>query len=249
MPDKIEGVQSTKTGALLGIIVKSDNIVSLIAAGEIPKGTSDAYGIKRNIYGIIKTILDHDLDINLEELFGKVFELLENKQKLLSYEEILSHIKNLFKTRLNTYFEEYPYDIVRAVLEVEDPLKIKDIKNKIELLSSNRDIVENIAKAYKRIRKILPKDFSPKDIKQELFESDLEKELYKILEDIKDKELSKELLEYIDHKKKIIDEFFDKILVMAEHIDVRNNRLSLLYNIYKSLKQIADFEHVVIKEA
>ena len=134
-------------------------------------------------------------------------------------------------------------------MEVEDPLKVKDIKNKIELLSSNRDIVENIAKAYKRIRKILPKDFSPKDIKQELFESDLEKELYKILEDIKDKELSKELLEYIDHKKKIIDEFFDKILVMAEHIDVRNNRLSLLYNINKSLKQIADFEHVVIKEA
>jgi glycyl-tRNA synthetase beta chain len=249
MPDKIEGVQYTQTGALLSIIVKSDNIVSLIGAGEIPKGTSDAYGIKRNIYGIIKTVLEHNLNINLEVLFYKVFELLENKQKLLSYEEILSHIKSLFKTRLNTYFEEYPYDIVRAVLEVEDPLKVKDIKNKIELLSSNRDIVENIAKAYKRIRKILPKEFTPKDIKEEFFENELEKELYKILEDIKDKELSKELLEYIDHKKKIVDEFFDKILVMAQNMDVRNNRLSLLYNIYKSLKRIADFEHIVIKEA
>jgi len=249
MPDKIEGVPSTKTGALLGIIVKSDNIVSLIGAGEIPKGTSDAYGIKRNIYGVIKTVLEQDIDIDLEGLFQKVYELLENKAKLLSYEEILKHVKNLFRTRLNTYFEEYPYDIVRAVLEVEDPLRVKTIKSKVELLSSNRDIVENIAKVYKRIRKILPKDFTPKDIKEGLFENHLEEELYKISKETKDKELSKELLDYINDNKKIVDEFFDKILVMAENMDVRNNRLSLLYNIYKSLKRIADFEHIVIKEA
>ncbi|GAB6077854.1 glycine--tRNA ligase subunit beta [Hydrogenobaculum acidophilum] len=248
MPDKIEGTPSTKTGVLLGIIVKSDNIVSLIGAHEIPKGTSDAYGIKRNIYGIIKTILEHDIDIDLEGLFQKVYELLENKSKLLNYEEIITHIKNLFRARLNTYFEEYPYDIVRAVLEVEDPLRVKTIKNKVELLSSNRDIVENIARVYKRIRKILPKDFTPKDIKVELFESDLEKELYKFLENLQ-KELSKEFLECINDNKKIVDEFFDKILVMAENMDIRNNRLSLLYNVYKSLKNIADFEHIVIKEA
>ena len=249
MPDKIEGMPSTQTGALLGIIVKSDNIVSLISANEIPKGTSDAYGIKRNIYGIIKLILEFDFDIDLEKLFNRVFELLENKSKLLSYDETINHIKNLFRARLNTYFEDYPYDIVRAVLEVEDPLKVRRIKDKIELLSKNRDTVENIARAYKRIRKILPKDFEPSDIREELFESDLERGLYKIYKGIEERDTSEGLLNFISENKKIIDEFFDKILVMAEDLEVRNNRLSLLYRLYESLKRIADFEHILIKEA
>ncbi len=248
MPDKIEGKPSTKTGVILGVILKSDNIVSLMSAGEIPKGTSDAYAIKKNIYGLIHLIIENNLSIDLKSLFEKVYGLLEDKSKLLPYEELSKHIESLFKSRLQSFFEEYRYDIVRAVIEVEHPLNMLSIKNKVEILSSYQDMAENIAKVYKRIRKILPeKDYG--DIDERFFESELERKLYEFSSYIYGKEFSKELIDYIDKNKNIVNEFFDKILVMAPDLKVRENRLNLVHSLYKSLKTLADFEHIVIKEA
>lgn len=248
MPDKIMGNPTTKTGALLGIIIKIDNVISLISAGEIPKGSSDAYAIKKNIYGIIRLILDKDLDINLKDVFKQAYELLKDKSKLLPYEEAIKHIEDLFLSRILTYFEDFDYDIVRAVLDVEHPFNIKSIKQKIELLQKNKTIVENVAKSFKRIRKIIPKNFTPKEINQTLFENELEQKLFDFLQSMPKDKSTEDMLFYINNHSFLIDEFFDKILVMSEDINIRHNRLSLLYRLYKNIETVANFEHIVIKE-
>ncbi len=248
MPDKIEGLPKTDIGVLLGIILKSDNVVSLISAGEIPKGSSDAYGIKRNIYGIISLILDGGFDINLSLLFKKVYELLEDKSKLLPYEDVISHIENLFKSRLSTYFEDFDYDIVRAVLDIELWFNLKAIKQKINLLQAHKEQTENIARAFKRIRKIIPKDFKASFINSSLFGEDIEHKLFDFTKSLDDMDVDENMIFYISNNKSIIDEFFDKILVMSENIDIRQNRLSLLYMLYKNIEKLANFEHIVVKE-
>ena len=45
--------------------------------------------------------------------------------------------------------------------------------------------------------------------------------------------------------KPVIDKFFDKVLVMAEDPQVRQNRIALLQRLDELLSQIADFSLIV----
>lgn len=47
--------------------------------------------------------------------------------------------------------------------------------------------------------------------------------------------------------KPAIDAFFDTVMVMDENLDVRNNRLALLANIYKAMLKICDLSKIVYK--
>jgi glycyl-tRNA synthetase beta chain len=45
--------------------------------------------------------------------------------------------------------------------------------------------------------------------------------------------------------RKEVDEFFDRVMVMAEQEEVRKNRLTLLSGLLKEFSTIADFSEIV----
>ena len=44
--------------------------------------------------------------------------------------------------------------------------------------------------------------------------------------------------------KPVVDSFFDKVMVMAEDVELRDNRLSLLENILYPFKNLLDFSRI-----
>ena len=90
---------------------------------------------------------------------------------------------------------------------------------------------------------------------RELFEKDAEKELYAAVRKAAgkvgdDKRAGKyqEALEEIAGLRKVVDQFFVDVMVMAEDEAVRKNRLALLAELLREFTTIADFSELAGEE-
>ena len=86
------------------------------------------------------------------------------------------------------------------------------------------------------------------ELRENLFSERAEKELYKRYKEIKveiEKSLKKDDyekgLEILSSLRKVIDDFFDEVLVMDEDEKLRGNRLALLCEISSLFFRFADF--------
>ena len=93
-------------GQIAGIADKIDTIVTTFAVGKKPTGSADPLGIRRATIGIIMTILNSNLDINIYTILKKTIELLPIQVE--DNEKLFADIEEFFIGRLkiilqNTY--------------------------------------------------------------------------------------------------------------------------------------------------
>jgi glycyl-tRNA synthetase beta chain len=221
-----EGVVSQ----ILSLADKLDNIATLLSVGEMPSGSSDPYGLRRSAYGVFAILDNGGYNLNLREVLGSVPQ---------GFEEFM-------KNRLEAYLEPYGYDVVRAVLEVKDPLKPLDAIRLAQMLANLKETekFKDIVEAYRRVVKILPKGWEDESVEEDLMKEKEERELWE-----KVKGLEGERLEPLDlwDLKEPIDRFFDRVLVMDKDQEVRRNRLALLFRIKKLFNRFGDFEKIVLE--
>jgi glycyl-tRNA synthetase beta chain len=114
---------------------------------------------------------------------------------------------------------------------------------------------EPLAVSFKRIRKILEKSNvapgEPRQVNPDLFESPAERELYLAVREAAAKVSAykragkfQEALETIAGLRKVVDQFFDGVMVMAEKEAVRANRLALLAELLREFTTVADFSEI-----
>jgi len=114
---------------------------------------------------------------------------------------------------------------------------------------------EPLAVSFKRIRKILEKANLPsgelQSVNPQLFEKDAEKQLHNAVRKAAamvgaEKRAGKyqEALEQIAGLRKVVDNFFEEVMVMAEDEAVRKNRLALLAELLREFTTIADFSEL-----
>jgi len=112
-----------------------------------------------------------------------------------------------------------------------------------------------LAVSFKRIRRILEKAELPleelRTVDPQRFEKDAEKELYQAVRKVAGKVVEdkragryQEALEEIAGLRKVLDQFFVDVMVMAEDVAVRKNRLSLLSELLREFTTIADFSEL-----
>jgi len=58
-------VPQTTTGTILALADRIDNLISFFKAGEIPRGSSDPFGLRRAALGLLRIIDEKDWDIDL----------------------------------------------------------------------------------------------------------------------------------------------------------------------------------------
>jgi glycyl-tRNA synthetase beta chain len=218
---------SNEVSAVLSVADKLDSINTLMAVGEIPKGSSDPYGIRRLAYGIYAVLDAFNWDINLREVM----------------ESIPPELEEFLKARLSAYLEPYGYDLVRAVLEVKDPLRPYEVIKEVKTLASLKEEEEfkNIVEAYRRVVRILPSNWGDDRVEENLFKEEEEKALWRSFKAL---EATGDLLA-LSSLKKTIDDFFDKVLVMDPDENIRRNRLALLFRIKRLFNKFADFSKVI----
>lgn len=236
-------------GQIVGIADKIDTIVAVFASGKKPTGSADPLGVRRATLGVIKTVINKNLNIDLEELIQKSINLLPitiEKPELL-FEEV----KTFFEQRLSIFYaEKYKHDVIDACISNFNVLKnLNDFVCRLELIAKAIQ-TEDFAKLNEAANRIIRinKDYKTNQLPNKaLFNNPSETKLMECTETIDEQKLSyEELYSELSKATKAIDDFFENVLVMDKDEKVKENRLTLLYNIKKKFDKIADFSKFVL---
>lgn len=226
-------IAKSMVGQIVGIADKIDTICAVFASGKKPTGSSDPLGVRRAALGIIKTVIENDLRLNISNLIKSSFELLPVNA------DCEKDVEEFFVQRLVIYLaEKYSKDVLEACLNRNPLSDVTDYLARVELLSNfdNSMTVENA----NRISRIL-KDNSFDTIDEALFNTEEEKNLYSAVKSIVETDDYAQYLQQLVGLNSKIDAFFEKVLVMDKNEAVKNNRIALLSVLRRYYDKIADF--------
>jgi glycyl-tRNA synthetase beta chain len=255
----------TLEGAVLSIADKADSIAGMFALGLVPSGSKDPFALRRQANGIVKTVAEHKLPLDLGQLMAEAraaYTGSEAEKKFtLSGEAYEQAVIGFFRERLEFYLREaqgLAYDVVNATLAVgaHDVVDALARANAVAKVRPSADF-ESISTAFKRIKNILRQAeeakkqvADPFDVRalQDAEEKSLAAQVPEIARKVKklsaEKQYEPALLE-ISHLRPAVDAFFDKVMVMVEDENLRANRLGLLRTLLSEFSSIADFSEIV----
>ena len=223
-------------GQIVGIADKIDNICAVFASGKKPTGSSDPLGVRRAALGIIKTVIENNLEINLSNLIKHSLELLPVDS------DCAKDVEEFIVQRLIIFLSDnYKKDLLEACL-IGNPLeKLSDYMRRVQAVNGfdNPMMVENA----NRIIRILKDDYFD-TVDEGLFQYEEEKNLYNAVKDVEYTENYSEYLKQLSGLNSKVDAFFEKVLVMDKDERVKNNRVGLLTLLKNHYDNIADFSKV-----
>jgi glycyl-tRNA synthetase beta chain len=241
---------SSRMGAILAIADRLDTIVGIFGVNLIPTGDKDPFGLRRNAIGILRILIENELNIDLSELIL----LAENgyKQKLEN-KNVRKDVLEFMLERLKQRYQEQNVSSALFIsvgsLNITHPL---DIQKRIHAVMQFKQLPEADAllAANKRVSNILAKykdEITATDVDPNLFEDNAEKLLFEKLMSASHQisSLSKNA-DYTNILKNLatlripVDGFFDKVLVMTDDKARRENRLLLLKKLRELFLHVAD---------
>ena len=238
-------------GSILSIADKIDTIVGYFGINEKPTGSQDPYSLRRQAIGILRVLQKLDLSVSFSALVEKTIELYKVNLSENTKVEVLDFVRGRLKVLLQT--KGYVPDEIEVVLATGE-IDVSDIEKRIQAVSNFRSSANfsQVYPAFNRVLRILP-DSLPKEIDPDLFEDDAEQKLSSLIIGM-DADLNKliksqnydKLLIKLSALQPAIDQFFDQVLVMAEDLDVRQNRFTLLNAIGQRIYAIGDLTKLVI---
>ena len=243
-------------GQITGIADKIDTICAVFAEGKKPTGSSDPLGVRRAALGIIRTILDANLKIDLNDLIIKTLLLLPiktgegniiDKVKNIAGSSVerlsgktLEEISDFMVQRLIIFLsEKYPKNILEACASNNSALKdLVDYVKRVEVVKTidNPALVE----CANRVLRILKED-SKKTVDKNLFKESAEKMLLDQINTIDENVDYKTYLDSLIAINPSVEKFFEDVLVMDKDEKVKENRLALLTLLKKKYEKLTDF--------
>jgi glycyl-tRNA synthetase beta chain len=248
-----DGTPATVTGQILAISDKLDTLVGIFAIGQKPTGEKDPYALRRASLGILRTIIERELDLDLVQLIDTAAGLFGDKVDAAS---VTAEVFEFMLERLRAYYldRNVPIDVFDAVSALKPPRPL-DFDKRIKAVSAFRALpeAESLSAANKRVGNILKKAEAggAEVVNAGLFEVQQEETLYNELEALKRKtapmfdagDYEAALLQ-LSVLKKPIDDFFDNVMVMTDNVNVRNNRIALLSKMNTLFMRAADLSRL-----
>lgn len=244
---------STTTGQILSISDKLDTLVGIFAIGQKPTGEKDPYALRRASLGVLRTIIERQLDLDLKSLISVSAKLLEDKVDASKVEqEVFDYILE----RLRAYYldRDIMPDVFDAVSALS-PSRPLDFDKRIKAVTAFRQLsaAESLAAANKRVGNILKKS-AVKEIvavDEKLLSEDAEKNLYQVLNSLSqtvepmfDAGDYESALSQLSSLREPVDAFFDSVMVMADDEAIKNNRIALLSTMNQLFLRAADLSRL-----
>ena len=219
-------------GQIVGIADKIDTICAVFAAGKKPTGSSDPLGVRRAALGIIKTILEHDLELDLSKLIDETLELLPVKA------DVKADVEEFFVQRLIIFLNsDYSKNVLEACASKNPCRDLCDYLKRVKAISGGVD--EKLVENANRVLRILKEEAG--EVYESLFVLDAEKSLYKAVQGILfNGDYDKYLSDLISINP-VVTKFFDDVLVMDKDEKIKNNRVALLKSLKNKYIILTDF--------
>jgi glycyl-tRNA synthetase beta chain len=202
----------------------------------VPTGSRDPFALRRAAQGVVRILIEGRFDLSLFDYIGA--------------DEAL---KSFFAERVRYYFKDirgFAYDEINACMAASCGWgNLVDLEARLERVRSLRASPDfaPVAAAFKRIANILGQakgiGFTalPSGVDETLLEAGPEQELYREFR----RTAGQPIENAIARLRPKIDLFFDKVLVNAPDLAVRQNRLTLLETLLAEFSTIADFSEIV----
>ncbi|MEY8538639.1 glycine--tRNA ligase subunit beta [Lactococcus muris] len=243
MPVSAEGeLPSTAVGSVLAAADKIDSILSFFSAGLIPSGSNDPYALRRAAQGLTRIIEKCNWHFNFTEFIATLD--YANKEQVIDF--LKGRVQKLLLDK------KIRHDIVEATVAA-DTMDIASMMEVAPMLNDHKDDVqfkpdiENIS----RVVNLAKKAENTGTVVSELFENEVEQELYEVAELLKAQWFTLSAAEKYDllvnKAVPAINNFFEKVMVMAEDEKVRSNRLALLSDLSSLTATMADFSLINTK--
>ena len=223
-------------GQIVGIADKIDTVCAVFAAGKKPTGSSDPLGVRRAALGVIKTILDGELKIDVDKYIKEALKLLPVQR------DCADEVNEFFVQRMIIFLaDKYNKNVLEACSK-KNPLKdIADYVQRVQVVSemNSPQLNENA----NRVIRIL-KDSTGENVNEKYFVEPIEKILYNAVNNIDENVNYNKYLEELESLNSTVSKFFEDVLVMDKDENVKNNRIALLSLLKGKYEHLTDFSKI-----
>jgi glycyl-tRNA synthetase beta chain len=260
---------STLTGAAVALADKLDTLVGIFGIGMLPTGSKDPYALRRAALGVLRILIDKQLDLDVVEtiqyaigLYGPGLEqewntiVASKLQKQVGANPTASglaeQVQDFIFDRLRARYEDEGVDVsVYQAVRALSPAAPLDFDQRVQAVQAfrARSEADALAAANKRVSNLLSKFDGdvPSHVDSTLLHEPAEQMLAQA---VADAELAvmpmaaarcyREALEHLASLREPVDAFFEAVLVNAEDTAVRANRYALLAKLRGLFLGVAD---------
>ena len=260
---------SSPVSLAVALADKIDTLTGFFAVGERPTGSGDPYALRRAALGIIRMILENEIELKLRQVFEWAFQgyvaTTAFDPKVYAGERLPETLERdllaFFADRLRVYLRSRGtrHDVIAAASFKGDGDDLNRILSRVRALSTflSTEAGKSLLVAYRRATNILrieeDKDGrryqEPAD--KGLLLMDEEQSLHRALgaaklkmPDARDPDPFWTTMTALFELREPVDRFFDMVKVNDENPDFRQNRLALLSEVRALMDGEVDFSKI-----
>jgi glycyl-tRNA synthetase beta chain len=254
-------------GLAIALADKLETLTGMFGIGQLPTGDKDPFALRRHALGVIRMLSERDLNIDLLWLlkvgtgaFHNIDSDLLAETADLAFsgkaQEVRAALADFIFERLAGSLREQGYSAleVDAVVSLR-PQRLGDIPKRLAAVRAFTALFEaaSLAAANKRVGNILKKAEGAVAARVDpaLLKEEAELALNAALADVKPRaDAAFERGDYAASLQALaalrtpVDAFFDQVMVNAEDVALRNNRLGLLATLHQAMNRVADLSRL-----
>jgi glycyl-tRNA synthetase beta chain len=247
-----DAIPTSTIGRAVALADKLDTLVGIFAIEQRPTGAKDPFGLRRAALGVLRILLDAQLDLDVIELLD-----LAAAAQPVRRAAVVDEVYDFISERLRGLLLEQPgttAEMLDAVL-AQRPRSPLDATTRLAALKEFLQLPDApvLAAINKRIANILKKTQVASDqrVDPEGMTEAAERGLHQALNDLRAPvQLAAEQRRYADSLQALVglrepvNLFFDRVMVMDQDLGRRNNRLALLRDVQSLLGGVADLSRL-----
>jgi glycyl-tRNA synthetase beta chain len=265
-----DALPASEAGALLALADRLDHVAGAFVAGKVPSGSEDPYGVRRAGNGVVRILVEQQRHLDLRDATMESTRPFYAADPDLPQAEIMKRLGEFWRGRVEAALAErgVPYDSAAAAIEARvaldggrtrpgwiDPC---DALRRARALEAFRDDprFEPLAILFKRVGNILraATETLPAALDPARLVEPEERALHAALERARQATAPlwtrrdyPALIPALLEMEQAIHTFFDQVLVNAEDLAVRVNRLRLLAEVRDLFLRGWDLSKVVVE--
>jgi len=246
-----DALPSTNTGLAVALADKLETLVGIWSIGLQPTGEKDPFALRRHALGVMRMLVEKRLPLGISELLKDATGVFDT---MSTFKDPSVEVGAFMLDRLRGMLRDRGFspNEVEAVL-AQNPDRVDDVVQRLEAVQAFAALPESasLAAANKRITNILKKNeealAQAGSVDPALLQDEAEKKLYASVQRVQpevDAAFARGdfsgTLKTLAQLRDDVDAFFNDVMVMAEDVKLRNNRLALLAILHGMMNRVAD---------
>ena len=245
----------------LALSDKIDTLVGFFGINQKPSSSKDPFALRRLTLGVIRIIVENKNHIKIRDLINYSASLYIDQGFKFENKLLQKELSEFLMDRLKFYMKEENIrnDIIQASINSHNLDQLVVIFEKAKHLDKiiSKSNGHEIISSYKRASNILESELKGQNFDHSnttdpgIFKTDFEKNLFKKINDLRKyfssinkDEVYSETLDNLLDAKKVINEFFDNVIVNDVDPGIRKNRLELIQILCKTFDNYVNFSLV-----